>query len=550
MLATHDTGSSNPTDGGQSGVEEWGAVRTAEYTMILQWLYERHPRDQATQAMLLHDMTLIRTLGNQKMGDYDETGWTGFFEQKNFYKDGNSPHNQRSHGVNVAMALKEAALKWRVSGREADKQESRHNWDIVYQYHGKVAGHFAADEHLAGLMPDRGAETCQIVENMWSSSITYATFGETQDADRAEQMAFNSLPAAMTGDWWGRQYLQQENQVSSQPFKTNPFASDGPESNVFGLQTNYPCCTVNHPQGLPRFVSRAYLTKGNDTLLHAYLVPTTVNVQLSSTNNVSVTADTIYPFTNTVKYTFQAQQSFTFAVRVPQWATTAVLRSSTDVLVEAGRGVDSIQIIVPAGLSAATYTMTTVIEAKNTPGGNADSVYVRNGALIFTLPIKYTLQKLRQDDVQPKAIDNLRLPYNQTTWMLGVDTSTAQVVDLSGVLRGAALRSPVFDEDNAPIGISIETCPTAEGWDVIDNGQWVKGFPPSNASCAVGIAKQNVVLLPYGAAKLRLASLASVSTAHPGATTESKKFSNILYQGRHDKQEPLQHSKQCPFVSQ
>lgn len=84
--------------------------------------------------------------------------------------------------------------------------------------HGKAAGHFAADEHLAGQNPSRGAETCLVVETMWSSSITYAIFGETVDADRAERMAFNSLPAAMTSDWWGRQYLQEEIQVNSMTF--------------------------------------------------------------------------------------------------------------------------------------------------------------------------------------------------------------------------------------------------------------------------------------------------------------------------------------------
>lgn len=44
----------------------WSGVRTATYVQVLQWLYDYHPRDDETQAMLKEDMTLVSTLGDKR----------------------------------------------------------------------------------------------------------------------------------------------------------------------------------------------------------------------------------------------------------------------------------------------------------------------------------------------------------------------------------------------------------------------------------------------------------------------------------------------------
>lgn len=531
MLTKGKPGDGGLDDAGTTGLEEWGGVRTAEYTFVLQWLYENHPRDNDTQAMLLSDMTLIREMGAKKIGDFDSTGWTGFFSDQNFNKDGNGPRNVRSHGVNVAMALKEAALKWRVTGKDADKSESRHNWDIVYKYHGKAAGHFAADEHLAGFSPDRGAETCQVVENMWSASLTYATFGENQDADRAEMLAFNSLPAAMTGDWWGRQYLQQEIQLSSQAFQTNPFASDGGESNIFGLETNYPCCTVNHPQGLPRFISRAFLrreaSKGNDEmLLHAYLIPSVVATKLDDGNAVVVKVNTNYPFEDQVRYSFEAAKPFSFGVRIPGWAQRASFTTQGGAAQALAPNADGIVTInVPAGTSDAAVTLVSEIVVTPTQGGSGPgAVSVTKGALLYALPLEYTLKKYRQNAVEPKAVDNLRLPSDKDGWKMAIDPSTAQFVDKGGE-GGGKLSSPLFDDGKAPVAIQVQGCAVPDGWDPVDDGAWNRGFPPSDANCSG--SKTSLTLQPYGAAKLHMGTMAAMVKNKEASSSSSQMGSKV-----------------------
>ena len=51
-----------------------------------------------------------------------------------------------------------------------------------------------------------------VVEMMFSMNVVHSILGDVQFADRAEQLAYNALPGAMTKDLWARVYLQQPNE--------------------------------------------------------------------------------------------------------------------------------------------------------------------------------------------------------------------------------------------------------------------------------------------------------------------------------------------------
>ena len=72
---------------------------------------------------------------------------------------------------------------------------------------------FAGDEHLAGRSPNRGIELCGIVETIYSLGVLHRVHGDVAFADRAEMIAYNAQPAAMTADMWARNYLSTINEV-------------------------------------------------------------------------------------------------------------------------------------------------------------------------------------------------------------------------------------------------------------------------------------------------------------------------------------------------
>ncbi|TFY77273.1 hypothetical protein EWM64_g6740 [Hericium alpestre] len=127
-------------------------------------------------------------------------------------------------------------------------------------------------------------------------------------------------------DMWSRQYLQEQNQIAAQNMTPNPFPEDGPYSNVFGLEPNYPCCTVNHPQGWPKFISNSFLTTPDqESLVHLYLGPFSTQTTLAGGNTVSASVDTLYPFGDTLTTTIMAEKAFTYYVRIPSWVTNGTI---------------------------------------------------------------------------------------------------------------------------------------------------------------------------------------------------------------------------------
>lgn len=71
--------------------------------------------------------------------------------------------------MNIAQALKARAVEHRFTQAVDDHNTTNAWWDILYKYHGRPTGVFAADEHLAGLSPNRGTELCTVVELMCKS---------------------------------------------------------------------------------------------------------------------------------------------------------------------------------------------------------------------------------------------------------------------------------------------------------------------------------------------------------------------------------------------
>lgn len=90
--------------------------------------------------------------------------------------------------------------------------------------------------------------------------------------DRVERLAFNALPAALTGDMWTHVYVQQANSVFAG--KTKPGAclrcgaaqsgelgrpsGEDQVANYYGV-SHFPCCITNFPQGWPKFAMHAIL---------------------------------------------------------------------------------------------------------------------------------------------------------------------------------------------------------------------------------------------------------------------------------------------------
>ncbi|KAL0062698.1 hypothetical protein AAF712_010393 [Marasmius tenuissimus] len=516
------------------GMEQWTQTRWADFVMALEWLYDFHPNGK--QDLLIDTMKQVKYAGVPWEIVFDTKASSHDFASLRYWTEGHITQNFPTtaidnlrnptgydlswHGVNLAEGIKALPAAYRFTHNEsgkhsefvvlsplplsysndvADLTRTSQGWDLLYKYHGRPSGCFGADEYLAGLEATRGTELCSIVvgnkqfgndvlvradlsqnvddptEYIDSSSYLFQMMGDLKYLDKAERMAYNALPATITADHWAHQYDQQQNQIASRNMTPNPFFVNSAYANVFGLEPYYPCCTVNHPQGWPKFISHAFLTTADGaSLVQVYHGPVQVNFTLSGNNKVSVNVETTYPFSDVVRTTVNAGSSYTHRIRVPSWVVNGT------VAVNGGAA----QALAPRD---GFHSITT--EAR--PHG---AVAVHRGPLHYALDITYGTTVLKRHPTESRAAD---FQFDATSdWQFAIDPKTAKWV--GGASPDDKLPSPIFDSNKPPVSIEVSGC-------LIDWQKAGTSFaapPPTNPACKGQV--KTLKLTPYGSLEVLL----------------------------------------------
>jgi hypothetical protein len=126
---------------------------------------------------------------------------------------------------------------------------------------------------------------------------------------------------------WAHQYDQQVNQVECSIREDRLWTTNGPESNIFGLEPNFGCCTANLSQGWPKFASNLWMRTEDCGLAAVAYAPSRVTCEVKGVP-VTVTLETDYPFRDTLHFTIDAPNavSFPLLLRIPAWATDTTVR--------------------------------------------------------------------------------------------------------------------------------------------------------------------------------------------------------------------------------
>lgn len=357
---------------------------------------------------------------------------------------------------------------------------------------------------------------------MYSLSYLYQALGDNYYADRAELAAYNALPVSVTPDWWARQYVAEPNQPWSKNLSETPFSDVNTVGQMYSLEDNYPCCTVNHPQGYPKFLSASFVRVGSDGLAHALLAPSNVSVTLQNGANVTIAAETNYPFELDIGYTVQTDAPFDLYVRVPGWAEQS--RSFTTVqATDSGSGPGAaVQVSpdatsglhraarMPAGTSVVTYNLSASVRVEQRANS---SVAVHYGPLLYglsissenssTVPYDYTTNAPLAAGYAPAQARDWTM-INTSAWSYAIDASTV-AYHFSGE-KGQALARPVWSPGAPPNYVTAQAC-------LIDWPLYLDSVPglvplPAQRAC-VGDAVE-VELRPYGSTKLHMVDLPTV----------------------------------------
>ncbi|KAJ7126117.1 hypothetical protein C8R44DRAFT_781093 [Mycena epipterygia] len=490
-------------------------VRWEELVYSLQWLVDTDPRDKEDE--MIETMQLLRESGFSWKNDWFVPGI--------FPQVADTTFSMQTHGVNTAEALKSEALAWRFTGDPTDKQNTFDRLDMLYQYHGRASGTFSADEHYAGLDPSRGTELCAVVEQIFSLANIYQIFGNNSIADRAEKIAYNALPAGILHDWSAHQYDQQVNQIWAKVIDPPPWGDNGPNSNVFGFEPNYPCCTVNHGQAYPKFWSHAFFADPSaNAVIHAFLGPFSFTSTLANANHVQVTVDTLYPFGNTLTYTISATKPFSFKIRVPTWAqnstasTIAVNNARATTLTPDSFSLHTVN--VNAGKTVLQVNLHSPLEVEVRTSG---AVAITLGSLNYAVEITYnttvapglrSAQALTDvERLYPDAPPQFITPFDNHThdstllptseWSLAIDPSTIVISDKSATTKSIPFYA--WAPGSQPVTMTATACQIEWGLTL-----GTASAPPTSPNACVG-EHFEVKLVPFAAAKLRLGEIPVMS---------------------------------------
>ena len=292
-------------------LKEWAIFRWHDEVLSVLWLYNRN----GDRALL----DLARKLHTQ---GHDWEAQFADFQTKE--KVARTAANLSTHGVNNAMAMKAAAVWWLVTGEKGDRDSLYQMFDALDRYHGQPSGIFSADEHYAGRDPSQGTELCAVVEAMFSLETDMAILGDAAFGDRLEKIAYNALPATLSADLWAHQYDQQANQVMCS-ISNHRWATNGPESNIFGLEPNFGCCTANMHQGWPKLAASLWMATPDGGLAAVVYGPSEVTTTVRGGTAVTIEERPTIRSARAVSLAVKmpATARFPLALRIPAWAGAA-----------------------------------------------------------------------------------------------------------------------------------------------------------------------------------------------------------------------------------
>jgi hypothetical protein len=401
-----------------------------------------------------------------------------------------------SHVVNNAMAVKAHGLWWRHTGDPGDRNAVYDMIEKLDRRHGQATGVFTGDEVIAGRSPVQGTELCAVIEYAYSLELLLGTLGDPAFADRLERIVFNALPAAFSPDMWSHQYDQQANQIECSVREGRPWRTNGPESNVYGLEPNYGCCTANLSQGWPKFAAHLWMRAADEGLAAVAYAPCSLSTQVKGVN-VTVETDTEYPFRDTVRITVAAERGvrFPLLLRIPGWAAGASLRIDGKHSRQPGAG--AFHRIEREWKGSTEITLVFPLRPTLRRGCN-DSVSIVRGPLVYALRMGEEWRRINPEKKGRELPHGDWEVYPTSAWNYGLMLRESRL-DQDLLFLDKPIGERPFSPEGAPVSVAVKARRIAAWGATNGTAAEVPSGPVDSAEPV-----EEATLIPYGCTNLRI----------------------------------------------
>jgi len=454
----------------------WAHYRGADLLVSLHWLHAK-----------TGEKSLLELADKVAKQSYD---WRAHFEDFEKHREKATKFTLDNHGVNNGMGLKFGGMRFLRSGDPKDRIAVINMLDKLDAYHGQASGIFSCDEHYAGRSPSQGSELCTVAEAMYSLELLQGITGDPRLGDRLEKLAFNALPATFSKDMTGHQYDQQANQVVCKVSNPHVYTNNGPDSNLFGREPNFGCCTANFHQAWPKLVSHLWAKSSDGGLACMVLAPCHVETTIDG-KRVKVDVTTYYPFSERVliEITVPEKMNLPIHVRIPGWAKGAKAFEDYSVTATPGK-----YFVGPKIWAAGKHHIPLVLPMSvSLREGYNGAVSIERGPLVYALKIGAEWKKLRGTEPYADFEVHPATPWN---YALEIDR---QAPSKSITFQAKTLGDRPFSQDNAPVSLHVKGRRLV-GWGLEKNA----AAPPPPSPVTSDEPLETLTLIPYGATDLRV----------------------------------------------
>ncbi len=401
------------------------------------------------------------------------------------------------HGVNIAMGFREPGIYFQQSRDRGLLEAVERNYRQVLDRYGRQpGGMFGADENIRPGKDDprQGAETCTMVEFMASFESLLKITGDPAWADRAEEVAFNSLPASMTPDLKSLHYFTAANLISCDSSGEHDFQNSG--TLVSFDPWGYRCCQHNVAFGWPYYAEHLWMATADNGLAATLYAPSEVRAKVAEGADVSIAEETCYPFEDQIRLTLSCDRPVTFPLylRLPGWAKSVqILINGQPVEGPFAGGRYAVLSRTWRHGDEVRLELGPQIEVVEWPARRG-AVSVRRGPLWFSLKIGERWQKYGGTEIWP-ALEALPT----TPWNYGL---VFEGPEAAASVRLASRNAPPFQPfalEAAPIVLRAKAR-RVPGWTA--EGR-MAGLVPASPAKGEGPVEE-VELVPMGCARLRI----------------------------------------------
>lgn len=418
------------------------------------------------------------------------------------------------HNVNIAQGFREPATYYLQTGDPKYLNATYNVFHLIREKFGNVpGGMFGADENARKgyADPRQGIETCGIVEQMASNEILLGITGDPFWADHAEEVAFNTFPAAVMPDFKALRYITSPNMSVSDSKNHHPgIDNTGPflMMNPFSSR----CCQHNHAQGWPYYSEHVFMATPDNGLAAMLYCEAVIKARVGNGTPVEIESKGHYPFEESTVFTIRLKSStrFPFYLRIPVWCANAKLKINGVLVnekIQASEYVkinrrwnngDKVELLLPMSITVQQWK------------ANKNSISINRGPLTYSLKIKEDYVKMDSkksaigDSKWQETADPHKWPSFEirpaSAWNYGLTYTPGQASFFKVQKKPWPKNDFPFSQSNVPISILVKG-KLIPDWR-IDKYGLTDTLPQS--PLRVNTKEEILELIPMGAARLRI----------------------------------------------